>query len=703
MRALSSLVGSRRSAWTTLLLAVLTIGVLFALLPTTSTESSPQAGLPESSQAAQVAELLAGFPSADATVGLLVFSRQDGTKLGDADLTAVGERAVDLANLSSTPQAVQPQVSADGTVALIAVPLNAPAQDAAVDELAVELRSAASADLPEGLEARLTGPVGFQADIRGAFAGADLRLLLVTVAVVAVLLLITYRSPLLWLIPLVVVGIADGLSRFVVTWIADVWNIPVDASIAGILSVLVFGAGTNYALLLVARYREELRNTADRFAAMRTAVSAAGPAIVASGGTVTLSLLVLLFAELAGNRALGVACAIGIVIAMIFALAVLPAALVVCGRGVFWPFVPRPGAGADRPGFWERIGTGVRRRPAAVAAVATLGLGVLMLGLGGYRVGLPQLDQFVGEPESVVGQKLLQECFPDAGSPTVTVLARDGVAEDAASMVSGTAGVASATTGESAGGLTRIDVVLDADAGSDGAFATVTALRQAYAGGQGELGATLVGGPDATALDARESAQRDLLLVAPMILGIVFLVLVLLLRSLLAPALLLLTVLASFFASLGASTWLFSAVLGYDALDVSVTLYAFLFLVALGVDYNIFLTTRAREERERHGTRPGMVRALGATGAVITSAGVLLAAVFAVLGVLPVVALLQVGVIVCIGVLLDTLVVRTLLVPALVFLTGDRFWWPWRAKPAGGPRVGSDLATGRQALRTPTA
>ncbi|HEY8590840.1 MAG TPA: MMPL family transporter, partial [Naasia sp.] len=263
----------------------------------------------------------------------------------------------------------------------------------------------------------------------------------------------------------------------------------------------------------------------------------------------------------------------------------------------------------------------------------------------------------------------------------------------------------SATPGESSDGRTRIDVVLEAEAESDAAFATVNDLRAEYAAEQGDLRETLVGGSDATALDARDAAQRDLLLVAPLILAIVFLVLVLLLRALVAPVLLLLTVLASFFASLGASTWLFSSVLGYDALDTSVPLYSFLFLVALGVDYNIFLTTRAREERERHGTRRGMVRALGATGAVITSAGVLLAAVFAVLGVLPVVALLQVGVIVCIGVLLDTLVVRTVLVPALVFLTGDRFWWPSRERGGSDLRETADLSTvhGRTTLSAPTA
>src|SRR3954469_3597835 len=372
MSALAFLVRGPRSAWATLVLAVLAVGLLFALLPKTSSDASPSAGLPAGSQAAQVTDLLQEFPSADSTAGLLVWTRGSGEALTDEDRAAIGARAAALAELSSAPPAVRPQFSEDGTAALVAVPLEASLGSADVESLAGDLRGAASADLPAGLDARLTGPVGFQADVRDAFAGADLRLLLVTVSVVALLLLLTYRSPVLWLVPLLVVGVADGLARFVVTALADAFDIPVDASISGILSVLVFGAGTNYALLLVARYREELRTTERRYDAMGTALRAAGPAILASGSTVALSLLMLLFAELAGNRALGIACAVGILIAMAFALIVLPAALVVCGRGIFWPFVPRPGRGESRPGFWYRVGRGVARRPSAVAVVSVL-------------------------------------------------------------------------------------------------------------------------------------------------------------------------------------------------------------------------------------------------------------------------------------------------------------------------------------------
>ena len=698
MRALARLVSGRRSAWAVLGGTLVVVALLFAFLPSGGDEAVPPSGLPDDSQAAQVTALLDDFPSSDATVGIVVWSR-GGAELSDADVAAVSSRAEALAARSTTPQAVRPQVSDDGTAALVAVPLAAADVDADLSGVATGLRDAASDDLPDGLRAYLTGPVGFQDDVAGSFAGADLRLLLVTVLVVAVLLIVTYRSPVLWIVPLAVVGVADGLAGRVVAALAEPAGITVDASISGILSVLVFGAGTNYALLLVARYREELLRDDDRHRAMRTAVTSAGPAIAASGGTVALSLATLLLASLAGNRALGFACAIGVVVAIAFALVALPAALVVCGRGLFWPFVPRASSGAGpgsaarsgsaehaarKPGAWERLGRGVQRRPVVVSVAAVAGLGVLCLGLGGYAVGLSQTDQLLGDPDSVTAQRIVDDSFSAGLTSQTTVLVPSAAADDAVSVAEGVDGVASATAGEEADGRTRVDVQLTAEPESDAAFVAVQALRDAYADAGGAVSDALVGGSDATASDERAAAQADLRLIAPIILAIVFAILAVLLRSLVAPVLLIASVLATFAASLGASTWLFQTVLGFPALDTAVTLYAFLFLVALGVDYNIFLTTRAREERERHGTREGMVRALASTGGVITSAGVLLAAVFAVLGVLPVVALTQVGVVVCIGVLLDTLVVRTVLVPALVFLVGDAFWWPTRLRGGSG-------------------
>jgi RND superfamily putative drug exporter len=724
VRALARLVSGHRTAWAVLGGTLVVVALLLALLPSGDDEAFPPSGLPDSSEAAQVTALLDEFPSADATVGILVWSR-GGAELSSADLAAVDTAASALAEQSTTPQAVRPQVSDDGAAALVAVPLSAADVEADVSGTATSLRDAASAGLPDGLRAYLTGPVGFQDDVSNAFAGADFRLLLVTVLVVAVLLIVTYRSPVLWIVPLVVVGVADFLAGRVVAALAEPLGVTVDASISGILSVLVFGAGTNYALLLVARYREELLVRPDRHEAMRTAVRSAGPAIAASGGTVALSLATLLLAELSGNRALGAACAIGVVVAIAFALVVLPAALVVCGRGLFWPFVPRAssasasadgsaaastdgtvdvsaaastdGEGAGharpRPGFWERLGRGVQRRPGRVAVAAVAGLGVLCLGLGGYAVGLSQTDQLLGDPDSVTAQRIVDDSFSAGLTSQTIVLAPTAAADDVVRVVEGVDGVASATPGEQADGLTRVDVQLDAEPESDEASATVQALRDALHDDGGAVADALVGGTDATAYDERTAASHDLGLIAPVILAIVFAILAVLLRSLVAPVLLIASVLATFAASLGAATWLFTHLLGFPALDTSVTLYAFLFLVALGVDYNIFLTTRAKEERLRHGTREGMVRALSSTGGVITSAGVLLAAVFAVLGVLPVVALTQVGVIVCIGVLLDTLVVRTVLVPALVFLTGEAFWWPSRRGPSRVPGSTSEPLT----------
>lgn len=679
MIAILRFITGRRTAWLVLAGTAVAVGLLLSLLPQDKSEDFPTSGLPSSSQAAQVDKLLADFPSAKQTSAIVVWSRT-GADLSAADVTAITDRAGALGEQSTAPRATTPRFSDDNRAAISVVPLEAKKATADIGKTAADIRSAASSDLPTGLTAYVTGPVGFQSDITNAFAGADLRLLLVTVIVVAVLLIVTYRSPVLWIVPLVVVGLADGLSTVVVGALAGPFGIVLDPSVSGIQSVLVFGAGTNYALLLVARYREELLRVENRNAAMLTAVRSAGPAIAASGGTVALSLLTLLFAELSGNRALGFACAIGVVVAILFALIVLPAALVVCGRGLFWPFVPRFQAGLEpaREGFWTRLGRGVARRPALIVVTSIVGIGALSLGLLGASVGLSQADQLLGNPESVQAQKIVDRSFSAGLTSQTVVLVPDAAAAEAADLASATTGVEAVQPGESANGRTRLNLSLASEPGSDETFSTIAALRTGYADASGAVSDSLVGGSDATALDNRTSAQADQDLIIPMILAIVFGILAILLRSLVAPVLLIVSVLATFFASLGASNAIFQNLMGFPAFNTNVVLFAFLFLVALGVDYNIFLTTRAREEAQHHGTKEGMVRALSSTGAVITSAGILIAAVFAVLGVLPVVALTQIGVIVCIGVLLDTLVVRTLVVPALVFLTGDRFWFPFR-------------------------
>jgi RND superfamily putative drug exporter len=668
MQRIVIVITGRRTSWIVLVGMLLAAGAVFGLGSGSESETAPGVGLPDSAESAQVAALQDKLPGSDSTSALLVFSR-DGEKLTDADQAAIAEVGTALADFSSADFIPPAAVSDDGTTALLALPLDVIDDVAEQADRAAEIRSAANENLPDGLEALLTGPEGFAVDIAAVFKGADFTLLLVTVIVVAVLLLITYRSPWLWLVPLAVVGLADGLAGVVAGRVAAAAGIALDASVTGILSVLVFGAGTNYALLLIARYRDELRENEDRRVAMAKALRGAGPAIIASGSTVTLSLLTLVFAQLTGNRALGIACAVGIVVAMIFALVVLPAALVLFGRRLFWPYVPK--FGTENPshrGLWSKLGTGVSRRPLVVVIAGALLLGGLAIGVTQLQIGLSQTEKFTSTPEAVTGQEIIADAFPaGSGSPAI-VMAEPADAVRVIAEAEKVDGVTSVTEGESTSDIVELRVVLDAAAETPEAFATVEKLR--------DIDGALVGGLDAQTLDVNRAQTADQDLVIPLILGLVFLVLVLLLRALVAPVLLLLTVVASFFASLGLSWLLFQSVFGFPAVDTNVVLFSFLFLVALGVDYNIFLVTRAREEAVKHGTRDGMIRALSATGGVITSAGILLAAVFAVLGVLPLITLTQIGIIVCIGVLLDTLLVRTVLVPALAFLAGERFWWP---------------------------
>lgn len=682
MNPLPSLIGRVRSPL--VFVAGLLLAVLgFALIPQTEDTGFPANGLPDSAESKQVAALLDEAPSADATAGIVLFTRADGEDLTDADLAEVADAAGRLGELGTAPQATFPLPAEDGSAALVVVPLDRAEVEDDIPAAAAELRAAASDGLSSDLEARLTGPVGFQADISNAFAGADFRLLAITAIVVALLLLITYRSPILWIIPLVVVGLADGLARIVVIWLAPIVGFELDPSISGIQSVLVFGAGTNYALLIVARYREELFRHTDRFEAMRVAVRYAGPAVLASGATVAASLLLLLVGELSGNRALGFACAVGIVIALIFALLVLPSALVVWGRGIFWPFTPKYSEESRdaKRSLWGSIGTLVSKRPAVVTIVATLLILAASSGLATAKVGLSQTEQILGNPESVQAQEIIQRSFSAGLTSSTQVVVASDAADETLALVEGVDGVDAAALGESWDDYTAINVTLDADPQSPEAYQVIRDLRAAITDADGDVATALVGGTDATALDVSDAAARDQALILPLIALVVFVILTLLLRSAVAPIILVATVVATFLASLGASNLIFQNLLGFPAFDTTVVLFGFLFLVALGVDYNIFLVTRAREERvHANDSTQAMIRALRGTGAVITSAGILLAAVFVVLGVLPVVALAQIGVIVCIGVLLDTLVVRTVLVPAIVFLLGDRFWWPTKPK-----------------------
>lgn len=681
MPAIRFLVGAKTS-WIVLVAFFVGAGAIFATTSNVENNEAPGVGLPEEAESVVVGELVDTLPSSEGTSALIVFERP-GETLSDDDVTRIGEVAVELAEFSSLEFPLPPEVSEDNTVALVTVPMDPITDIDGRAERAEEMRAVASS-VGDGVVAYFSGPEGFEVDIAAVFEGADVTLLIFTASVVAVLLLVTYRSPFLWLVPLVIVGAADGVVAVSAPVVANWFDISLDPSITGIVSVLVFGAGTNYALLLIARYRDELRLFASRREAMAKAVRQVGPAVLASGGTVALALLTLLLGGLEGNRALGFAGAYGIVVAMIAGLVVLPAGLVLFGRWLFWPYVPKEGS-PDRieRSLWGALGRTVSRAPAMVAIAGVAVLAALASGIGGITTGLGQTERFIEKPEAVAGQEVLQAAFAaGSGSPAVVIASVDE-AEEVAAALEEFDGVDEVAVVESTEEITRINVVLDASAESQEALAAIGSLRESL--DTVGSGTALVGGIDAQALDVTNQTQADQALVIPLILVLVFLVLIILLRALVAPVLLLATVVASFFSSLGASWLIFQSVFGFPALDTNVILLSFLFLVALGVDYNIFLVTRAKEESETLGLRAGMIRGLAATGGVITSAGILLAAVFAVLGVLPLITLTQIGVIVCVGVLIDTLLVRTVIVPALAFVTGDRFWWP--RKPVVSDRV----------------
>jgi len=665
----------KRTSWVMILLGIIAAALTFGPLAVTETATSPTSGVPAWAQSSKVTELQKDLPGADNTSAIVLY--QSATAMTDSEKAFVFDAQSQLMTFSNVDaQFVPPPTfSDDETTALIVVPLEKTDNSEEISQRVADLRETSREGMPAGLESFVTGPEGFQADIAGVFEGADITLLATTGLVVIVLLLVTYRSPILWIFPLVVVGTADGMSGILANRLASAAGIQLDASVTGILSILVFGAGTDYALLLISRYREELLATKSRFDAMATAIKGAGPAILASGVTVILALLTLLLADIEGTRALGLACATGVFVAMVAALTVLPAVLLLGGRWMFWPVVPKEGkVNKADTGLWAKLGRGVSKRPVRVAVAGGLILVALASGSFGLKTGLSSTEQFLKTPEAVVGQNVLADKFgAGIGNATAVITNSDKVdfVVDAALTVPG---VTDAVAGQTNDTITQVDVTIDAEPQSDEEYAVIQDLRDKLATVDGAD--ALVGGLSATSYDAQLSYDRDQALIIPLILALVLIVLLVLLRSIVAPVLLLLTVVASYFASLGAGWLLFEYVFGFPALAQSTFLFSFLFLVALGVDYNIFFVTRAQEESASLGLKEGMIKALSSTGGVITSAGILLAAVFAVLGVLPLIALTQIGIIVCIGVLLDTLLVRTVIVPALAFIVGEKFWWP---------------------------
>ena len=662
---------SRRSAWLSLGIVLVLMVLLFGAFGSAKAPGG-NAQAPADSESARTSELMAKFPNADRQSVLVVASHTDGSTLSDSDVSALAGLLPVLDEYADA-DTTGPLLSEDQKAALLVTPIKVGETNAQTAEEIKAIRAALTDAAPDGITLQVTGGPAFAADVASSFEGADFTLLLVTILIVAILLIITYRSPVLWLLPLVVVALADGLAGRMTAAAGSAWDLQFDA---GIISVLVFGAGTNYALLLISRYREELQTVEDHRKALSTAWRKTAPAIIASNVTVVLALLTLVLAVIPGTNGLGVTSAIGLLIALGTVLFLLPPVLAVCGRRVFWPFVPRPGEAPRQGRGWRRLASAVVRRPVVSLVGGTALLAVMAVGLFGTSIGLDQVEKFRVQSESAAGLEVLSDHFPPGEAQPIFIVADAAESDAVVAAVEDVEGVVRVhpvgTTDD--GSLTKLMVTSAYAPSTEQSLNQIAELREAaHAVPNADA---LVGGAVATDLDARAGNERGLMLIAPLVLAVSFLVLLVLLRSIIAPVLLLLVNLASAVAAIGAGAWLSRVLFGQHALDLQVPLLAFLFLVALGIDYTIFLVHRARGEAMVMGTRAGMVEAIAHTGGVITSAGIVLAAVFAALGVLPLVTLGQLGLIVGVGVIVDTLVVRTVIVPAIFALVGDRIWWP---------------------------
>ncbi|WP_051432703.1 MMPL family transporter [Promicromonospora kroppenstedtii] len=659
--------------------------------------------LPETAEATEVQERLSGFTEGDAIPALVVFVSPD--ELSDDDLAAIGDRLIAVGDLDVVDGDVSPAIpSDDGVAAQAFVPLSG---DADVGEATVELREVLAQDLPDGVDLYVTGPAGFSSDLVAAFAGIDGLLLGVALAAVLIILIIVYRSLLLPLAVLATSMFALCVALLTVWHLANSGVLLLSGQTQGILFILVIGAATDYALLYVARFREELLHTPDKWTATLRALRGSVEPILASGGTVIAGLLCLLFSELRSNSTLGPVAAVGIAFSMLAALTLLPALLLAFGRAAFWPRRPfyDPAAaesGALETGLWGRVSRAIRARPRTIwittAAVLALGcVGITQL----QASGVPQSELVLGQSEARDGQERLAEHFPaGSGSPVYVIAPQEDLqraadvllADDGIEGVAVTADTPSNTAPVTEDGVqpfgppgspapepvvsdgaVLLQGTLGDAADSLAAEETVRDLRAAYAD---ELPAALVGGESATDLDTNDASIRDRTVIVPIVLLVILVILMLLLRAVLAPVLLILTTVLSFGTAMGVSALVFNDVLGFPGADPAVPLFGFVFLVALGIDYNIFLMTRVREESLVHGTREGVLRGLRLTGGIITSAGLVLAATFTALAVIPVLFLVQLAFIVAFGVLLDTFLVRSLLVPALTYDIGRAVWWP---------------------------
>lgn len=708
-------VRTRRRSWARVLIPVVLIlawligaglgGPLFGKVDEVSSNDQTSY-LPSSADATKVQALLGEFNDGDAIPAIAVFVGAD--ELTEAERETITDAVADAPSLEGISDRVSPAIASDdGMAAQAFIPIESDAELAdTVEALGAQLR----ADAPDGVTVHITGPAGFSADLVAGFSGIDGLLLGVALLAVFVILILVYRSLLLPIVVLSTSLFALCVALLTVWWLAKAGLLLLSGQTQGILFILVIGAATDYALLFVARFREELRVSHDKGAAVLAAWKGAFEPILASGGTVIAGLLCLLLSDLKSNSTLGPVAAIGIFFAMLSALTLLPSMLLLFGRAVFWPrrpaFEPDVVAaenGMPTKGPWANLAALIKRRPRMIWIATTL---VLVAGAAGVTqldaVGVAQSDLVIGASEARDGQVALGEHFPGgSGSPAYVVVDEDSLQDvadvllehDGVDAVSVTASDSpSGTATVTADGISAVgppgtpapdptvvdgDVMLQATltdaADSSAAASTVRDIRTQLADHD-----ALVGGVTATAVDTNDASIHDRNLIIPVILVVIMLILMLLLRSILAPVLLILTTVLSFGTAMGVSALVFNGIFHFPGADPAVPLYGFVFLVALGIDYNIFLMTRVREESIAHGTRQGVLRGLAITGGVITSAGLVLAATFAALSVIPILFLVQLAFIVAFGVLLDTFIVRSLLVPALSYDIGRRIWWPSR-------------------------
>jgi putative drug exporter of the RND superfamily len=682
-REIAGKLTGRRTKWISLAFWIVVLGV--AMVPasklTDVQENDTVNWLPGSAESTQAFQKLDLFQNPDAADTVVVYDNPSG--ITDADKAKIDADKAKIIQLKRISDEVQgPVTSQDGEAVVMtySMDLGSNGWTEAVD-IVKDMRAIANTDA-SGMRAYVTGPGGMAADSGEAFEGIDGKLLGTAALVVIVILLLTYRSPFLWLLPLLSAGIALTSAEAVIYVLAKYAGLTVNAQSQGILTVLVFGAGTDYALLLVARYREELRSHENRHEAMALALHRAGPAIFASAATVVAGMLCLLIAETNSTASLGPVAAIGIVVGLGAMLTLLPAMLVILGRWIFWPRVPHYASDSHiTAGSWARVGQRIAVRPRTVWVVTTVVLGVACIGLVKLNAtGLATEDQYTKTVGSVTGQQVLEEHFPAGSAEPVQIMSTadqaDAVAA-AASKVEGIAAVSDPIVASLNGPNVNEAMTLatlsdppDSDAAND----TIDRLRDAVHAVPGAD--ALVGGQTAINLDAQRASQHDRDVVIPLVLLVVFIILALLLRAIVAPLILIATVVLSFGAALGLSALIFHYVFDFAGADSSLPLFVFVFLVALGIDYNIFLMTRVREEAMKYGTRRGALIGLAATGGVITSAGLVLAGTFAALATLPLVAFAEIGFAVALGVLLDTLVVRSVLVTALNLDVGPTMWWP---------------------------